>query len=105
MNQAKSIRLPNNGMLNVFDHIIKNTSERALGISAFSALAGIVSKLEQNSLLSLGMIVGSLANITLVLSFIIALFTVAIKAKEFVVSYLPYVRNLFKWKKKTKKNK
>jgi len=88
--------------MNPITDITKWVSEHSLLISLWGVLTGTLGKLMQITT-NPNMIVSSIADVTLVLSFLIAVFTVFVKGKEFVEAYFPTIVRKLKLRKRTKK--
>ena len=89
--------------MNPLTDVTKWLSEHSILVSAYGMLTGALSKILQLTP-NTSMIVSSFTDITLVFSFLITVFTVLIKGKEFFTSYFPSlsekIGNYIKRKKK-----
>lgn len=87
--------------MNPIQDAYKWISDHSLLISLWGMVTGAFGKLMQITT-NTSMIVSSIADVTLVLSFIIAVLTVMVKGKEFVEAYFPVLLKKLKLKRKKK---
>lgn len=85
--------------IGILGDVSKWISEHSLSISIWGMLTAVLSKVLQITS-DPSMIILSLTDVTLVMSFIIAVLTILIKAKEFVLAYFPKLVKRLRNKKK-----
>lgn len=71
-----------------YQDLTKSLSEHSLGVSLLGMFSYIFAQINIQPTNMLQIMVASLADVTVVLSFIIAVLTVLIKVKEFITTYL-----------------